>query len=80
MNRSTQFSFRLFLWMFYSRKLENRINWIHVRRNEEERNDGEMKGANIHPNLQVIATEMHKAKEAISPKTLWSIPYRRQTI
>ena len=49
MNRSTQFSFRLFLWMFYSRKLENRINWIHVRRNEEERNDGEMKGANIHP-------------------------------
>ena len=52
----SQFGYCPMVWMFHSRKMNNRINSLHER-------------ATIHQrNLQLLATEIFKTKNELNPK------------
>ena len=73
----SQFGYCLLVWMFHSRKLNNRINNIHERALRIVYRDYEStfqqllkqnKSVSIHQrNLQILATEIFKTKNGLNP-------------
>ena len=76
----SQFGYCLLVWMFHSRKLNNRMNNIHERSLRIVYRDYESifqqllkqnKSVSIHlRNLQIIATEIFKTKSGLNPKIM----------
>ena len=65
----SQFSYCLLIWMFHSRKMEHSINRIHDSKLTFKELLNKNKTVSIHQkNLQVLATEIFKAKLNISPE------------
>ena len=64
----SQFSYCPLIWMFHSRAMEHRINRIHERTLR-------LIYPNKHQlqNLQILATEIYKAKNKISPEVVNSL-------
>ena len=77
---TSQFSYCPLIWMFHSRVLNNKINAIHERALRITYKDGTStfqdllnkdKSVTIHHrNLQVLATEMYKVKNEMTPEIL----------
>ena len=82
----SQFGYCPLIWMFHSRKLNNKINKLHERALRliykdqdstfEELLSKDKSFTVHHRNLQKLATEMYKAKNKLSPSFMNSIfPY-----
>ena len=77
---TSQFGYCLLIWMFHSRKLNNKINSIHERALKATYNDREssfdklLKRDNTasirHRNFQVLAKEIFNIKNSMAPKIL----------
>ena len=77
---TSQFGYCPLVWMFHSRKLNNKINTIHERALRIAYNDGQSTSQQLlekdnsvsihHRNLQVLATEMFKISMNLSPEIL----------
>ena len=93
---TSQFGYCALVWMFHSRKLNNRINKIQERALRLVHSDkysnlqqllNKDRSVSIHErNLQVFATELYKVKHSLSPKIMNSlfierhIPYSLRSI
>ena len=54
------------VWMFHSRKINNRTNCLHERALSKD------KSVTFHQrNLQIIATDIFQIKNELNPKKLW---------
>ena len=79
----SQFGYCPLVWMFHSRKLNNRINRLHERALRLVYKDSQLKFEDLllkdnsfsihHRNLQKLATEMYKVEKNLSPPTMKSI-------
>ena len=78
---SSQFSYCPLIWMFHSRKIENRINSIHKRALKLAYQDSpdltfqellaNKKSISVHQkNLQLLATEIFKSKIGVTPELM----------
>ena len=77
---TSQFSYCPLIWMFHSRRLNNKINSIHERALRITYQDNTSAFQELlnkdnslsihHRNLQVLATEMYKIHRGLSPKIL----------
>ena len=90
----SQFSYCPLIWMFHSRAMEHRINRIHERTlrliypNQHQLTFKELleknKTVSIYQrNLKTLATEIHKAKNKISPEVanlLFEFTYKNYSI
>ena len=75
-----QFSYCPLIWMFYSRKLSNKINKLHelclrivygdIRSSIEELLETDNSVSVHHRNIQVLATELHKIVNGLSPEIM----------
>ena len=80
---SSQFSYCPLVWMFHSRKLNNKINFLHERCLRLIYDDKVSTFSDLlkknnsvcfhHRNIQILATEMYKVKNNLSPVFLHEI-------
>ena len=87
---TSQFSYCPLIWMFHSRTLNNRINYIHERAlrltykdnqsSFKELLENDHSGTVNHKNLQVLVTEIFKVKNDLTPEIMKDVIELKKTL